>query len=135
MRAKPFLLKPVSEDELRQAMQRSLKRLEAYKETHGYFSRIQEFIDGMHDMDQHKLIRGMSDIVEAILKLKGNHKGIRATLLNIFSGKLAELLKGPSTSGMPAGYEDNDIAIRKHFQSLAELWIQHVAQSNQEANW
>jgi two-component system response regulator YesN len=124
--ASEYLLKPVKEDDLKQALRRSAERLYSFRELHNYYARIQEYIERMHNMEQPRLMNELQDIVKSILRLKVPQMAHRAGILRIFSAKIVELVQGSYPAYHPPSLDvEIDEAVRRHFQILVEDWVKH----------
>ncbi|BFT74041.1 response regulator [Paenibacillus sp. P36] len=128
-----YLLKPLMKDELKDALHRSLNRMAMFKEMQGYLKQIVSFLEQMHEWDAKKRLMKLTSILNEIRKLQSARPGTRRTILEIFAGKLTELIKGDKEScelpARPAWDHHDDIL--RYFQSLLETL---TLQSNQSAN-
>ncbi|TBL75313.1 response regulator transcription factor [Paenibacillus thalictri] len=117
-----YLLKPILEEELLDALRRSLNRLHALRDTHAYLVRMQEFFIEIDKLDQQQMIREIMAIVNSLLQMKSAPKGVRTSLLSVFSNKLIELLQGIDPGYQPPAKSESDEAIRSYFLLLVEAW-------------
>ncbi|MCY9661689.1 response regulator [Paenibacillus chondroitinus] len=128
-----YLLKPLMKEELKDALHRSLNRMAMFKEMQGYLKQIVSFLEQMHEWDAKKRLAKLTSILNDIRKLQSARPGTRRTILEIFAGKLTELIKGDKMScelpARPAWDHHDDIS--RYFQSLLETL---TLQTNQSAN-
>lgn len=119
-----YLLKPVKEDALKEALERSVSRLERLHPLHEQLMDIQDFLNRLPKMDAQQLMLEQAQLVKAILTHR-SHPGSKQGLLRIFSGKFNDLLEYENPGFQRIHLQDpDDEAIRQHFQQLAELWCQ-----------
>lgn len=117
-----YLLKPVREDDLKNALERCLLRLEGVKEMSSLLLKVQGFIDTLQYKDSQMMIKEQASLVATILKEKSIHPAARMSLLRIFSGRLNELAK---SEGVEFPFKDlkNSELIHQHFRLLIETII------------
>jgi two-component system, response regulator YesN len=118
-----YLLKPVDEEELQSALNRSVQRLEALADRHGEVVRIQSFVERLSDMNTQTAQTEMKALVASIFKLKAA-TGVRKSLLAILSSKLNGLLQAfdPAASIAPLAAEDEQ-SVQRYFSGLIEQWL------------
>ncbi|GFZ75892.1 hypothetical protein GCM10008018_21490 [Paenibacillus marchantiophytorum] len=128
-----YLLKPLSKDELKEALHRSLNRMSMFKEMQGCLKQIVSFLEQLHEWEAKKRLSKLTGILSEIRILQSARPGTRRTVLEIFAGKLTELIKGNKESESvelpirPAW--DNHDEIVRYFQSLLETLTLQSKQS------
>ncbi|MFH5183652.1 response regulator [Paenibacillus sp. TAB 01] len=88
-----YLLKPVNEAELHEALRRSVRRLDGMSDTRETISRIQKFSETLPDLAQMDLVQHIDSLVNDTMKLKVP-AGMQTSLLHLLSSRLNELLQG-----------------------------------------
>ncbi|WP_159887792.1 helix-turn-helix domain-containing protein [Paenibacillus puerhi] len=121
-----YLLKPVREDTLKEALERSLQRLELLHPAHEQLMSIHAFIERIPSMDAQQLMSEQTLLVQAILKHKSSHPSTRLGLLRILDGKLRDLLEYtyPEYTRPDPAEEGTEEALKRHIQLLTEQWCQ-----------
>ncbi|MCZ8516072.1 response regulator [Paenibacillus filicis] len=119
-----YLLKPVDEEELHSALNRSTKRLEYMSEVHDGYLIIQQFIEQLPEMSQKVMLHELNSILAYILKQRAASPSKAKSLLTIFNTKLSELFQAmfPQYTPTPFTGEDEQ-TIRKHFVGLMDTWL------------
>lgn len=119
-----YLLKPVKEQALKEALDRSLQRLNMLHPVHEQLIHIQSFLDRIHAMDAQQLMLEQTQLVQSILKSRGGHPGSRLGLLRIFSGRFNDLARYsyPDFPKIEFEAHPDDETVKRHFQELAEAW-------------
>lgn len=118
-----YLLKPVRQEMLQEALEKSISRLETMSPVHEQLLAMQSFLNRIQEMDVDRLHTELSGLLKTIAGNRRIHPGSKIGLLRIFAGKLTELLEyffpdEPRTSA--AG--DNEEAWKNHIQQLTEQW-------------
>ncbi|KRE82397.1 AraC family transcriptional regulator [Paenibacillus sp. Soil766] len=121
-----YLLKPVREDVLKEALERSLQRLERLNPAHDQLMNIHNFLERMQEMDVQQLMTDQVQLVQSIVKDPNNHPSSRLGLLRIFAGKLNDLLEYtyPDYVKTVAPMETTEELLKKQIQTLIETWCQ-----------
>ncbi|SDE20586.1 two-component system, response regulator YesN [Paenibacillus sp. UNCCL117] len=118
-----YLLKPVREEALKEALDRSIARLERLYPLHEQLMAIQSFVDRMQTMEAKQLMSEQSQLVQAILKSRHGHPSSRLGLLRILAGKLQDALTySYPEAERPAGDDNTEESARRQVQQLAEQW-------------
>jgi two-component system response regulator YesN len=121
-----YLLKPVKQEELSKALERSISRLEHFKDLHSFLLKIQDFIQQMPNLDPADLKRKYAHLIQLILRLKVTNPGARMSLLRVFSEKMNTLVEGiyPEHERQSLEKDDQDY-VDSHFQRLLDQWFMH----------
>ncbi|TVY11312.1 response regulator [Paenibacillus cremeus] len=119
-----YMLKPVDEEELLGALNRSLKKLEGLADAHGRVVLLQRFLDRLPELDQQTLMREQSELLEQ-LNAKTAHPAVGRSLIRMLSVKWNALLQemDPQFVRIPFPCECTDEKIHQHTKELAEHWI------------
>jgi two-component system response regulator YesN len=120
-----YLLKPVLESELKEALLRSMGKLETKRELHGSIAEIQQLLHDLPSLEQAEMLRQYTELIDRILQLP--HPGTSVGLLRIFATKFIELLEG-AEAGAGRALEPfpefrGPEAVRHYFQQLLEQWL------------
>ncbi len=121
-----YLLKPVDDEEVRDALNRSVAKLGSLSGLHDSVRRIQAFLESMGELDTPKLMRELAHLTADITKMKTATPEERRGLLRIFSAKLNEMLEGEGSPPMPLGSTIEE-DIPKHLRKQVEAWLRHDA--------
>lgn len=126
--ATEYLLKPVVAEDLRQALLRSLERLQSSVHLYEPLHQIQEFLGVMEVWDHQRLVSEAGRILGFIYKVKAANPGIRNGLLRIFSDKLNEQLRSidPHHQNLELGEATGKPAAQAHFAHLLEQWSRRL---------
>ncbi|WP_248926068.1 response regulator transcription factor [Paenibacillus hamazuiensis] len=118
-----YLLKPVRQEMLQEALEKSIYRLEMLHPVHEQLMQIQAFIDRIQSMDALQLNAEQLQLTQSILKNRQSHPSFRLGLLRILAGKISDLLEffDPEYVKIPVdgGSEES---LKRHIQQLTELW-------------
>jgi two-component system response regulator YesN len=125
-----YLLKPVLENELKQALLRSMDRLESKRELHGTIAEIQQLLHDLPSLEQAVMLRQYSSLVDRILQLP--HPGTSVNLLRIFAFKFNELLDGAGADRAQEPFPESrgQEEVRRYFQQLLEQWLRLTPKGN-----
>lgn len=126
--ASEYLLKPVVAEDLKQALLRSVERLQSSVHLYEPLHKIQEFLGAMEVWDHQRLAGEAGRILNSIYKAKVPNPGIRNGLLRIFSDKLNEQLKSidPHHQNRELGEASDKPAVQAHFAYLLEQWSRRL---------
>lgn len=118
-----YLLKPVREETLLEALERSVYRLELLHPVHEQQMMIQSFLEHLSAMDNHRILKEQSHLVQAIAKNSHIHPGSKLGLLRIFAGRWENLLEAdfPDYARLPET-DGTEEALRQRLQRLGEEW-------------
>jgi two-component system response regulator YesN len=122
-----YLLKPLRQKDLHEAMQSSIQRLENMTDFHSSIRDIQRFVDQLPtDGDELKLQEQSRRIVDQILTFDEANIGFRKSLLSIMSNKLNELLQSMNAARDWRTLKEfeSKSAIERHFHVLISEWNQ-----------
>lgn len=119
-----YLLKPVDEEELHAALNRSVRKLEAMAETREEVLNIQRFVENLSEMSQQAARAALKTLLSSILRLQGTTPGTRKSLLAILASKCNELLQSfnPRHTIVPLTADDEP-GIHAYFAGLMEEWL------------
>jgi two-component system response regulator YesN len=119
-----YLLKPIDEEELHSALNRSMKRLEYMTEVHEGYLSIQQFIEQLPEMNQKTMLQEFNVILAYILKQRVASPSKAKSFLTILNTKLNELFQAMIPQYTPAALtEEDEQGIRKHFAGLLDTWL------------
>jgi two-component system response regulator YesN len=119
-----YMLKPVDEDELLGALQRSLKKLEGLSDARERVILIHRFLDSLPEIDQQTLMREQGELVQEMMSSKNVHPAVIHSLLRMLSTKWNELLQEIDSNfvRIPLQSERSE-GICSHVKELAEHWM------------
>jgi len=119
-----YLLKPIDEEELQGALQRSIKRLESMTEVHEGYLKIQSFIEQLPTVNQQVLTQELKTLLAYIIRLKTASPSMGKSLLKIFSTKLNELFQSINAEHTYLYLkEEDEQGIYSHFLGLMDEWL------------
>lgn len=126
--ATEYLLKPVVAEDLKQALLRSVERLQSSAHLYEPLFKIQEYLEGMEVWDHQRLVSEAGRILKSIYKVKTPNPGIRNGLLRIFSDKLNEQLKSihPQHQELKFAETSDKRGVEAHFAGLLEQWSRRL---------
>jgi two-component system, response regulator YesN len=132
-----YLLKPVREDVLKEALERSLQRLERLYPVHDQLMSVHNFIEQMPSMDVQQIMAEQAQLVQSIVKNKNSHPSSKLGLLRMFAGKLNDLLEYtyPDYQKCPSPEESSEESLKKHIQTLIETWCQFGQQQHSKRSF
>jgi two-component system response regulator YesN len=118
-----YLLKPVLESELKEALLRSMDKLETKRELHGTIAEIQQLLHDLPSLEQAEMLRQYTSLIDRILQLP--HPGSSISLQRIFSAKFNELLDGVDAGRAKQPFPEScgPEEVRHYFQQLLEQWL------------
>ncbi|WP_158606871.1 response regulator transcription factor [Paenibacillus ginsengarvi] len=119
-----YLLKPVKQEELQEALRRSLKRLGLLQEVNGCLRKVEFYLHGLPDGDAKKRLEELDALLQELRKSKTVHPNSRKTVLNVFSGKWIELIRGMRPDydpGVPPVWDSFE-QTQEYFHRLLEIW-------------
>lgn len=121
-----YLLKPVREDMLKEALERSIQRLEMLHPVHELLMQIQGFIDHIHAMDAQQLYAEQALLTQSILKHRQSHPSSKLGLLRMLAGKLSDLLEYSYPDYAKISIDGgNEEELKRQIEQLTELWCQY----------
>lgn len=126
--ASEYLLKPVVADELRNALLRSVERLQSSVHLHEPLYAIQEFMGVLEIWDHQRLVKEALRILSVIQKIKATNPGVKLGLLRLFSEKLNEQLASIHSGHQRAEPPDltDKTAAQGYFLGLLEQLSRHL---------
>ena len=125
-----YLLKPISEQELHHSLRSSLNRLEHVLEPNRILTMMQQYLDGMHAMDQLDILKQGDEIAHAILTNRVLAQGAKISFLKIYWGKLHEHVKAirPDYKAGPFDPAQDSHAVRLAIKGIMHDWIKYYPQ-------
>jgi len=119
-----YLLKPVMQEELKEALMRSLDRLELFKELNGCLRVINVFLDGLSGMSAGERRDALEAVIGEIWETQKAIPKSRKTAFAIFQSKLTELIRGMDAGFVcpPCMEWNNKEHANAYFQDLLETW-------------
>ncbi|RED61947.1 response regulator transcription factor [Cohnella phaseoli] len=131
-----YLMKPVLQEELQDALKRSLTRMTMLGELNGCLKRINTFLDAVPTLDSRSRQSELDDLLRHIWNTPTAHTRSRGSIFSIFERKWIELIQGmdPSFQAAGTGGGWNERAeTAETFRKLLESWsFVSVSQSGQE---
>ncbi|TBL69723.1 response regulator transcription factor [Paenibacillus thalictri] len=119
-----YLLKPLEEEELHDALKRSVQKLEGMAELHEGVHKIQHFIDRLPDMDRQTLNAEVQALLAYIYRLKSGAPGARKSQLALLSAKWNEMFRAVDQEHTFLPFtEEDEQGVRKYFADLADAWL------------
>jgi two-component system response regulator YesN len=130
--ASEYLLKPVVEEELLNALQRSVERLQSNAHYYKPLHQIQEFLGFLELWDHQRLVNEAVRIIKQILNMKTVNRGINIGLLRIYANKLNEHLSSLNPHFQKTELENvsDKSAIQAYFIGILEQWSRHLHSSS-----
>ncbi|CAM4226383.1 two-component system response regulator YesN [Paenibacillus endophyticus] len=123
-----YLLKPVKEQELREAMQRLYARLEDNDKWHMYLLKVQAFLEGLASKDkQDELSHQLHKLLDSVFALRENYPSYYIALLRLLHTKWTERLGvEPKESSylFHANESQSEEHIRSHYDVLLKRSFQ-----------
>lgn len=122
--ASEYLLKPISESQLRETLWRAADKFYYFRDIHPHSVRIQMFMDQLPHNEPSKLFQEMHEVLDRLLGLNGLHTPHRAGILRLWSGMWSELISGADGSmALPRLEFTSCESVKSHFNVLAESWL------------
>ncbi|MCQ6561434.1 response regulator transcription factor [Paenibacillus mendelii] len=119
-----YLLKPVMQEELKEALLRSLDRLALFKEMNSCFKVINIFLDRLPEMDANGRSTALENVIQEIWKTQRAFPKSRKSSFSVFESKLTALIQGLDADFMPP--ESPDWSTKEqtilYFRMLLESW-------------
>jgi two-component system response regulator YesN len=125
-----YLLKPISERELHEAIRRSVGRLETFAEPNQILRDIQMYMDEMPACDSVQLFARADRILNTICRGRTLEQGAKISYLRIFMGKLAEYIKAIYPDYREVGIPEvrDEHQARPLLHDLLHEWIRRYPQ-------
>lgn len=125
-----YLLKPISEQELHDAITRSLGRLESFAASNQILLDIQLFIDGMPGLHSVQLFKQADRIIDDMFFSLAKEHGVRISYIHIFLAKLADCIKAidPTYPNTEPPAEMSRHHVRLFIHQLLHEWIKRYSQ-------
>lgn len=119
-----YLLKPVMQDELKEALFRSLNRFALLRQVNVCLRNAEEYLQELQDMDSKQRLDGLTSVVQVLWRTKMPHQRSRKTVLDLFSSKWIGLIQGldPAYSPNPSPPWETKDQTYLYFQTLLEDW-------------
>ncbi|OCT11102.1 hypothetical protein A8709_05265 [Paenibacillus pectinilyticus] len=132
-----YLLKPVEEKALLEALERSLDRMANMKELHKPLGEFEAFLQGLHEGEPQRHFRELQSLIRSVLGFKGKKPAVRRGLLRLFDGQLRRLVEAGSLSQDKKDTQsqlhilesEDETGIQRHFASYVEAWFRMREQS------
>ncbi|MGG1519230.1 response regulator [Paenibacillus oryzisoli] len=120
-----YLLKPISEGELHEALARSVSRLEAIADSNVLLREIQSFIDDLQDNASIALFEQADRLLSRIYHLRGLEPGVKASYYRIFLSKLVEVVKviHPDLPQVDVPEDGSEHQVKQVFRDVLHEWI------------
>ncbi|NQX62765.1 response regulator transcription factor [Paenibacillus qinlingensis] len=119
-----YLLKPLSESDLKDALLRSINRLKQLQDVYQHFVHIEDFIYELPEYQPDQLVKRSQELLSSLLRLKGRHDGIRTTLCAMLFEKWEQILKDIYPKWEIKDMTDSsDSAITERMQSILHQWL------------
>ena len=129
-----FLLKPFSEEQLKDALLNAMRRLDDFKPLRAHALRIQEYVESMEKLEIQELMERLSSLVHLIYHDKQFNRKLQMNLLQILHSKMVASLSDEfKLSVQPLNQGMGFAEVRKYFVSIAEEWLQEHTQKGSKA--
>lgn len=133
-----YLLKPVMQESLLEALERSVYRLELLHPVHEQMALIRSFLDNLTGMDVYQVHKELALLMQAILKTPRIHRGSKLALLRIFAGRWRALMESyfdgyaqpPASPG-----EETEETLAQQLRQLAEDWSRYTRKQDQSRSF
>lgn len=120
-----YVLKPVRQEMLQEALERSIYRLEMNSPLHAQLMSMQNFVNNIQGMDVDQLHSELSSLIKSILANRKSHPNSKLGLLRILAGKLNDLLEYFYPSYIRTNVEiESEELLKRHILRLTEQWCQ-----------
>lgn len=129
-----YLLKPVMQEDLKEALFRSLNRLVLLQQLNACLRNVEEYLQELQALDSKQRLDALSALLQMLWKTRMPHQKSRKTVLNIFSSKWISLIQGIAPDYSPSVSPTWDSRDRTfaYFQMLLEDWSS-VSRSNSDS--
>ncbi|OPA79184.1 hypothetical protein BVG16_08800 [Paenibacillus selenitireducens] len=119
-----YLLKPVMQDELKEALLKSRDRLELFKELNGCFKFINAFMERLPQSAAKERNTELNTVIQEIWRAQTVFPKSRKSALTAFEGKLTALILGMDADYIPSESPDwnNKEAVTGYFRAMLEVW-------------
>ncbi len=122
-----YLLKPVMQESLEEALVKSIHRLELLQPVHKQLLKIQQLIDQIPAMEPQAIMLEQARLVKWVLKSRQSAPRSGIGLLRIFAARLESLIVLYAADSRVAWPEkETEDSLAAHIQSLCELWCSLV---------
>ncbi|MFB9279601.1 helix-turn-helix domain-containing protein [Cohnella cellulosilytica] len=130
-----YLMKPVMQEELQEALKRSINRMAMLSELNDCLKRINTFLEALPGWDSRSRQSELDDLLRHIWNTPTAHPQSRHSILALFERKWIELIQGMDPSFRPvesSGWGERAEAAEA-FRKLLESWsFTSVSQSGQD---
>ncbi|WP_372630627.1 helix-turn-helix domain-containing protein [Cohnella sp.] len=118
-----YVLKPIRQETLKEALERSIYRLEMLSPVHEQLMAVQSFVNHLQDMDVDQIHSELSALMKSIAGNRKSHPSSKLGLLRILAGKLDVLLEYfyPSYEKI-ASADGSEEELKQRIQKLTEQW-------------
>jgi two-component system response regulator YesN len=125
-----YVLKPVSEQKIRDALTHSIQFMQRTHRHREHLLLIDEYIHRLDALDRQRAWRELAEIVKSILNVKTAAAGEKMGMLRILSDKLYEQTGQAGDRTQAAEWADlsgqDKEAVLSHFYTLLENWFRHL---------
>lgn len=129
-----YLLKPVNQEVLRNALFEAMEKLTEIEKMNLYLIKIQTFFDPINDYLAADGIKRFLKLIDDIRIIKHINYAAYLSLIRIVESKISSLLTSVeakhSTISNFDGIQEQEV--RKHLSSLAEMWFLHPERNKRE---
>ncbi|HZG85418.1 helix-turn-helix domain-containing protein [Paenibacillus sp.] len=119
-----YLLKPVLEEEVEQALRRAKTRTPQFQGQRPFFLGVQQFFDKLGTTDPQSVLKEQQRLVDAVVRADTLTTSEKTVILKSFSSKFQDSIVGlhPSFARVPfPGIGTAEL--EAHFQTLTESWL------------
>jgi len=119
-----YLLKPVDEGQLHEALYRCTERFNTMSSMHESLVKIRNFTDSMHYIDDSSLIANQTKMIKEFYYLNGMESMQRKAIFAILASKFKEIHKSiNSVCEIPLYNIEDFNSVERYFRVQTELWI------------
>lgn len=124
-----YLLKPLSEEKIKIALEQSVHHMKRTHRHREYFLQIHEFTHRLDHLDQQSAWRELSELIKLLLGIKTATTVEKMGMMRILTDKLIDQMgyKGERREWDSASLNGQDKElVMKYFYSLLECWFQNI---------
>ncbi|MDR6881863.1 response regulator [Bacillus sp. 3255] len=127
-----YLLKPLSEDKIKDALEQSVRHMERTHRFRDYFLSVHEFSHKLDTMEQASAWRELSELIKSILNIKTALPTEKTGMLRILSDKMTDQMRSKGelreVEVFTIHVQDKE-SVLKYFYGLLENWFRNVEKS------